>query len=319
MVTDGYLVLRRKEHGPTRQSFLYASLAKDSMNKEILAWYQEHGRDLPWRRTTDPYKILVSEVMLQQTQVDRVVPKYHSFLAQFPTIGSLASASRADVIKEWSGLGYNRRAVYLHEFAKAIVERGAWPTTPDEFAKLPGIGPYTSKSVLIFAYNADEIVVEANIRRIYLRLFLGDPKANPSKDIGLLAKRHLPKGNSRDWYNALMDFGSMVCTAKSPSCESCPVSKRCVSGKKMTKDEMRRIASSTFKTTQSKFEGSNRWYRSKIVKLLQEEKQLSVASLGKRIKEDFAPGEREWLQGIVDSLVRDGLIVKKERKIRLSE
>lgn len=293
-------------------------LNKQILDKQILTWYRKNGRDLPWRHTTDPYNILVSEIMLQQTQVNRVVQKYHSFLARFPMIGALASASRADIIKEWSGLGYNRRAVYLHEFAKSIVKRGPWPTTPDELAKLPGIGPYTSRSVLVFAHNADEIVVEANIRRIYLRLFLGNPKTNPSKDIERLAKRYQPKGRSRDWHNALMDFGSMVCTAKNPSCESCPFSRRCVSRKTMTKDEMQKVASSIFRTTQPKFEGSNRWYRSRVIKLLQKEDGITIASLGKKIKGDYTIAEKDWLHSIVEGLVRDGLVVKNGRKIQLN-
>ncbi len=289
------------------------------MNNEILSWYKKNGRDLPWRHTTDPYKILVSEVMLQQTQVDRVIQKYDSFLARFPTIDMLAAASRMDVIREWSGLGYNRRAVYLHEFAKEIAKRGGWPATPEELAKLPGIGPYTSRSVLVFARNADEVLIEANIRRIYLRLFLGNPRSNPSEKIGELAKKNLPNGHSRDWHNALMDFGSMVCTAKSPSCENCPVAEQCVSKKTMTKEEMQRVASSIFKTTQSKFEGSNRWYRSQIVKLLQKEERISIAALGKKIKEDYVRSETGWLKEIVDGLVRDGLVAKEGRKIRLAQ
>ncbi len=287
------------------------------MNKKILAWYQNNGRDLPWRRTTDPYRILVSEVMLQQTQVDRVIPKYRSFLARFPTIDALVKAKRSDVIREWSGLGYNRRAVYLHEFAKAISALGAWPVMPDDLVKLPGIGPYTSRSVLVFAHNADEALIEANIRRIYLRVFIGRPESNPVKKIEELAHKHLPKGHSRDWHNALMDFGSIVCTAKSPSCESCPVSKQCVSRKTMTKDEMQQVASSIFKTTQSKFGGSNRWYRSKIVKLLQRQDEVAIASLGKKIKKDYTPGELKWLHSIIEGLVRDGLVKRDGKRLRL--
>lgn len=288
------------------------------MKKQILSWYDKNKRDLPWRNTEDPYPILVSEVMLQQTQVDRVIPKYYAFLQRFPTIETLARAERSEVIKEWSGLGYNRRAVYLHEFAKKIAELSKWPNKPDELMKLPGIGPYTSKSVLVFAHNADETLIEANIRRIYLRIFLGNPETNPAKEIEALAIKHTPRGKSRDWHNALMDFGSQICTAKNPSCDICPVMKECVSTDTLTKDEMQQIASSIFKTKQSKFEGSNRWYRSKIVKLLQKKDTVTISSLGKKIKDDYRKDDLAWLCQIVDGLVRDGLIKKEGKSIRLA-
>lgn len=178
------------------------------LQDEILAWYEERGRRLPWRATTDPYHILVSELMLQQTQVDRVLPKYESFLEKFPTLESLATAPLSDVLVVWSGLGYNRRAKYLCDLARAIVERGSFPETVDELLKLPGVGPYTARAVAVFAMGIDEVLLETNTRRVYQLLFTGDDQDEVT--LTVLAHQLLPPGRSRDWHHALMDIGSLA-------------------------------------------------------------------------------------------------------------
>src|SRR3989344_5568291 len=149
------------------------TLLMHEVQREVLHWYSHHKRDLPWRNTKDPYHIVVSELMLQQTQVDRVIPKYHAFLKKFPTIRDLARASAATVIDEWAGLGYNRRALYLHQFAQAVVRDfgGKVPEDREQLMSLPGIGPYTSQAIRCFGFGKDVPVVDINIKRIYSRVF----------------------------------------------------------------------------------------------------------------------------------------------------
>jgi A/G-specific adenine glycosylase len=192
-----------------------------ALHERLLGWYAEHRRDLPWRRTTDPYAILVSEVMLQQTQVPRVAPRYLEWLEAWPDLESLAAAPLADVLRRWQGLGYNNRARRLQACAQTAVAaaprgtRAELPgSTPRELQKLPGIGPYTARAVLIFAHNADLAAVDANVRRV-LTHELGLPEDLGDGALQAVADAVLPAGRSRDWHNALMDYGSLVLTARS--------------------------------------------------------------------------------------------------------
>ena len=178
------------------------------LQQRLLAWYRAHRRDLPWRRTRDPYRVLISEVMLQQTQVERVIPKYHEFLERFPTIEALAAAPTAEVIRVWSGLGYNRRAVNLQRAAQAVVERhgGVMPRDVDELQALPGIGRYTAGAVACFAYEQDVGFVDTNIRRVLHRLFYGPEVPTPratAREIQALADRVVPAGEGYDWNQGL--------------------------------------------------------------------------------------------------------------------
>ena len=174
------------------------------LQKTILSWYEEKGRKLPWRETTDPYKILVSEMMLQQTQVDRVIPKYHAFLKRFPTVKDLTEAPPGEVLQYWSGLGYNRRALYLQRCAQELVKQKNFPENVEELQKLPGLGPYTTAAVLSFALNKDVIVVDVNISILYKRIFY--PRTdiekiahNTRKDIEQkIGKSLVSKGNYLD-------------------------------------------------------------------------------------------------------------------------
>lgn len=166
----------------------------------IFSWWKDHRRDLPWRRTHDPYKILVSEVMLQQTQVRRVLPKYAEFIEAFPDISTLANASPADVLRAWKGMGYNRRALYLKKIT-------AIPKTEKELMKLSGIGRYTARAILVFAYKKDIALVDTNIRKIIMHFFFHD-QPQQEKVIESFAKKLLPKGKSWEWHQALMDYGA---------------------------------------------------------------------------------------------------------------
>jgi A/G-specific adenine glycosylase len=170
----------------------------------LLAWYAAHGRDLPWRHTHDPYAILVSEVMLQQTQVDRVVPRYLSWLARWPAVETLAAAGAAEVIREWQGLGYNRRAVSLHRAAQAVVANG-WP---DDLTTLPGVGPYTAAAIRCFAFGEDVLPVDVNVERV---------------------QRRTGHEYSARSAQALMDLGATVCLARIPRCDVCPLASTCPS------------------------------------------------------------------------------------------
>ena len=202
----------------------------------LLEWYAREGRaSLPWRHTRDPYAILVSEVMLQQTQVERVLPKYRAFLARFPTLAALAAAPRAEVIQEWAGLGYNSRAVRLHEIARQAVERyeGTLPATLEGLLALKGIGRYTAGAVACFAFGQPVATVDTNIRRVLWRLFRGiEPAAWPGGDRAArealaLAEWALPPDQAYDWQQALMDLGATICVARRPLCERCPLSATC--------------------------------------------------------------------------------------------
>ena len=203
---------------------------KRRFQKRLLTWYSEYGRDLPWRRTSDPYKILVSEVMLQQTQVDRVIPKYHEFLEKYPTIKDLASAEPEDVRETWYPLGYNIRPYRLHSIACETVERygGSIPGKAEELLSLKGIGPYTAGAVRSFAFNKDAPILDTNVMRVLHRVFKndGNPKSQKAH-LWALSEELIPKGKGYDFNQALMDFGSTVCTAHKPRCLLCPMREFC--------------------------------------------------------------------------------------------
>ena len=201
------------------------------MEQPLAKWYAACGRDLPWRRTRDPYAILVSEVMLQQTQVERVVPRYLAWLERWPTVDTLASATAADVIREWQGLGYNRRAVNLHRAARTVAGDG-WP---DDLTTLPGVGPYTAAAVRCFALGEDVLPVDVNVERVLRRT------------------GHAFTASSAQ---ALMDLGATVCLARIPRCDDCPLASECPS--RGTRDEPAR--------KQGPFEGSFRQRRAALLR-----------------------------------------------------
>jgi A/G-specific adenine glycosylase len=203
------------------------------MEELLLAWFSENGRDLPWRCTRDPYAILVSEVMLQQTQVERVIPRYTAWLSRWPIVDSLAAASPAEVIREWQGLGYNRRGLNLHRAACLVAAHG-WP---EDLTELPGVGPYTAAAIGNFAFARDMLPIDTNVRRVQDRT---GHSFSPSSA------------------QALMDLGATVCLARVPRCDSCPLAERCPSrGKRY--EPLRR---------QPPFEGSFRQRRAATLRLV---------------------------------------------------
>ena len=287
----------------------------------ILSWYREGHRDLPWRHTRDPYAILLSEIMLQQTQVDRVLPKYHQFLTLYPSLAALAAAPRAEVIRNWAPLGYNLRAVRLHEIARQAVQRhgGRLPDTLAGLLALKGIGPYTAGAVACFAFGLPVAALDTNVRRVLGRLFAQEvPGASEDDRLAWrLAEAALPPADAYDWNQALMDLGATICVARSPRCLLCPVQNLCSA--RAAWDEQDVPPASLAQVAErrgaygasARFEGSRRWFRGRIVdalRALSPGASLTLEALGAQIKPDDAPADREWLLELVRALARDGLI-----------
>jgi A/G-specific adenine glycosylase len=200
--------------------------------RRLLAWYRANGRDLPWRRTADPYHILVSEVMLQQTQVDRVRPKYHEWIAKYPSLEALAAADEQEVVRTWYPLGYNVRPLRLHAIAREAVARYGGELPADEAAlrSFKGIGPYTAGAILSFAFGRRAAIVDTNVARLLFRVFVGrgDRGAHGvRRHLWQLSRALLPRREVFDFNQALMDFGALVCRARNPACGVCPMSGFC--------------------------------------------------------------------------------------------
>lgn len=207
---------------------------RKQFQQRLLAWYGQHRRDLPWRRTRDPYKILVSEIMLQQTQVERVIPKYHEFLTKYPTLETLARAPLKAVKRTWYPLGYNIRPVHLRGIAREALARydGRVPDDEQALRSLKGIGRYTAGAVLSFAYGRDVPVVDTNVKRVLGRIFFGPrqlKRAKGQKALWELAAALVPRGRGYDFNQALMDFGATWCTPSRPRCRPCPMRSFCQS------------------------------------------------------------------------------------------
>lgn len=207
-----------------------------AFRRDLVRWYRRYGRDLPWRRTRDPYHIVVSEFMLQQTQVSRVEAYYHRFLARYPTIHALAAAPPAAVRESWEGLGYYRRAANLHRLAQAVVEqhKGVVPSDPVDLERLPGVGRYTAGAVACFAYERVAATVDTNVARVIRRVFHPRLRDKPvPKQVWAMAEEILPREGKRAWEinQALMELGAVVCTARVARCEICPVRGACGTGR----------------------------------------------------------------------------------------
>lgn len=219
-----------REHKTFRRYRLPDRPLKRRFQQRLLKWYAAHGRDLPWRNTSNPYHILVSEVMLQQTQVDRVIPKYHEFLDRYPSLEDLAEAPVKDVKNTWYPLGYNIRPERLHSIACETVARydGKLPSGTEELLSFKGIGRYTAGAIRSFAFNEDAPILDTNVMRVLHRIFIakGDPKSQKSR-LWELSEALIPRGKGYDFNQALMDFGALSCTARNPSCQPCPMKSMC--------------------------------------------------------------------------------------------
>jgi A/G-specific adenine glycosylase len=273
---------------------------------ELLEWWETSRRDLPWRRTRDPWAVLVSELMLQQTQVARVEPRWHRFLDRFPTPGACAAAGPGAVVEEWAGLGYNRRAVNLHRCAVAVVDEhgGRFPDDLAALLTLPGIGPYTARAVLAFAFERDVAVVDTNVGRILARtggVALGARAAQERAD------QLVPEGEGWAWNQAMLDLGATVCGKRSPGCERCPVRAGCAWGRSGRPEPDPAVGSHAVSRGQSRFEGSFRQGRSRLLDVLRRGRPVAPADWA------AACGWSDRPDGTVDAgraaatLVTDGL------------
>lgn len=307
----------------------------DGFAREIWAWYARHKRELPWRDlrikddTQRAYGVLVSEIMLQQTQVPRVIVIFRQFLDRFPTPGDLAAAPNKEVILAWRGMGYNSRALRLRDAAKIILEKhgGAFPKDMDQLLAIKGIGPYTAAAIRNFAFNIPTPCIDTNIRRILHRAFIGPERADGTweasdKELSLLAEELLAvaidgkKGHdAKSWHAALMDFGSLVCTKTSPKWEICPLTANglmkaaykvpALDRKRMKKAEPGRMVGAKFIP--------NRIFRGRIVDALRDAKKgMTLDEIGKEIATDWDRAEHEaWLRGIVEKLVAEEMLRRR--------
>lgn len=259
--------------------------------REIRLFYRSHRRDFPWRKTRNPYRIFVSEIMLQQTQTDRVVPKYREFIRCFPSWKKLSEAPLRKVLQLWSGLGYNRRAKYLHDAASVIVKlhHGRLPRSHEELLTLPGVGEYTAQAILAFSFNKPSICLETNIRTVFINYFFRTRTKVHDKEIQALLSRTLPAHSIREWYYALMDKGASL---------------------KRANNSMN--LKSVHYTKQSRFKGSRREVRGAILSLLVQGKHPSTNELS----QTFGKSSME-IGSIIDSLVRDKLIKKTGKRLML--
>lgn len=261
-------------------------------NRALLTWYDRNRRDLPWRWSSDPYAVLVSELMAQQTQISRVVPFYERFMARFPTVEALAGAPLAEVLAAWSGLGYNRRARYLKEAATHVAEHG-WPETAESLQALPGVGPYTAAAVACFAFGEPVAAVDTNLRRVLSRWH---GRELTGADLGATAAGDLDAKRAADWNQAVMDLGAQLCAPRTPQCAPCPVKEWC--------------ADPTIYTPppgQPAFNGSSRQARGAILK--------SLVTTGRASKSDLVARTRidpTRIQAALEDLHTEAMITHDE-------
>ena len=216
----------------TGRKALPETAERQAFRRRLLAWYDKNGRDLPWRRAADPYQILVSEIMLQQTQVDRVLPKYHEWLERFPSLEALAARPVQEAVDTWYPLGYNIRPRRLHSIAREAVARygGTLPSDEQTLLSFKGIGPYTAGAIRSFAFGQRAAILDTNVARVLFRVFVGegDPKGHHMRGhLWDLSRAVLPRARVFDFNQALMDFGAMICPARKPQCVTCPMRRSC--------------------------------------------------------------------------------------------
>ena len=283
----------------------------DRITAGLLAWGGAELRDLPWRRTRDPWAVLVSEVMLQQTSVARVLPKYAAFMDAFPSPSALANAPLGDALQLWQGLGYPRRCRNLRDAAAAVCERhgGELPSTLEELLDLPGIGQYTARAVLAFARAADVGVVDTNVSRVLSRL---EGRPMRARELQERADGLVPRGSAWEWNQVMMDFGARHCTARRPSCDSCPVVAEC--GWRGTSEiDDPAPSSAGASRPQARFEGSDRQARGRAVRALGDgpvDRTGLAAVMG--LGDDGVRATK-----LIDALLGEGLAVEENGVVRL--
>lgn len=301
-------------------SKLLNSSSLRQFHSSVLQWYRRHRRLFPWRRTHSPYKILLSEIMLQQTQAHRVVEFYKRWLQKFPTFSALSKASKGKVLREWSGLGYNNRALRFHRLAAIITEQyhSRLPKDVMILQSLPGIGRYTAHAVACFAFQQQVPVVDVNIKRVVTRVtkrVRSSAEMLPEKKAWQLAEKFLSRKHAYEWNQALMDIGALVCTARNPKCGECPLKKICRSAfsssfsKQVTKN----------KKKEPSWKGiPRRLYRGKILKLLHQQ-SMSVQHIASRLWKGKDRNDTAWLNSVLRQMQNDGLISRNNNLFRIAQ
>lgn len=298
------------------------------MTRALLRWYATHGRShLPWRREPTPYRVVVSEFMLQQTQVERVIPAFERFVAQFPDFAALAGASRADVVRAWQGLGYNSRAVRLHELARAVRDRhaGELPRDESSLRALPGVGPYTVRAIRCFAFGEDVVAIDTNVRRIVHRMRFGleFPAKAAAAELDRVAAELVSAGEGFAFNSALMDLGATICTARAPKCLLCPLQSECAAAPLEAAAIVRAAAAESTRRgapRPEKFERTTRHLRGRLIdrlRALPAERAISLLDL----QGEFADlvglhGARGFAEA-VRALEREGLVERSEDGLQL--
>ena len=264
---------------------------RKGFSKEIRRYYRKHKRDFPWRKTRNPYRILISEIMLQQTQAERVVSRYKQFLNEFPDFSSLAQAPLSKVLRVWKGLGYNRRALYLKKTAKIVLERygGKMPRKKESLLLLPGIGEATAGDILAFTWNIPTVVIETYIRSVFIHFFFPHKRLVSDKEIAVLVEKTLPKKHPREWYYALMDYGAYLKEKGNPSRKSAHYKK------------------------QLPFKGSNRQLRSALLQYILENTPVNT----KKIFSVFSSHHKEQVERNIEVMAKESLIRIKNGVCRI--
>jgi A/G-specific adenine glycosylase len=300
------------------------------VHNTLLDWYALRGRTtLPWRVVRNPYYTLVSEFMLQQTQVDRVIPRFEAFVARFPDVETLAAASRGDVLREWQGLGYNMRAVRLHDTARVVVERfgGVIPSEPHQLRQLPGVGPYTSAAIRAFGFDLDDAPLDVNIRRIVHRIHYGlehPAKAN-TRELDDRARAMAAPGEAHDWNSAMMDLGATLCTARAPKCLICPLLDICAAAPidaTALETARRDHAKLPSRENAIPWERTTRFARGRIVdrlRALPPGRCISLLDLHGDLQPLMPERSLEDVRNLVAILEQDGLIARDGEAIALRD
>lgn len=298
-----------KLHPATRTRF-------EQIVSVLLKWHHNNKRSFVWRGLKrSPYVVMVSEFMLQQTGAKQVEKHLPAFLRKFPSVKSLAAASRPEVIRAWHGLGYNRRAINLHEAAKAIVANNRFPKTLEELLALPGIGLYTASAILAFARNADIPVVDVNIERVLSRLWKRMPDTHaklPIREVYSLDEAILPSGKSSDWHEALMDLGSTICTKKSPTCGVCPINTFCPSSGKLKAPK-----GAVSSKERLYFGHPRRIWRGRILHAIAEMEPISASKLAAILKNQFQIRESTFVPfviSVLEDLNKEGFLTRSSKK-----
>ncbi len=287
------------------------------IQKKLLTWYKKNRREFSWRKKIrDPYEVLVCEVMGQQTQASRIEQFLPRFLTRFPTIESLASSPKSEVIRQWQGLGYNRRALNLQRTTIELANK-PFPKTSEALLKLPGIGNYTANAILIFSFNKSVVAVDVNIERLLSRLFKKMPDINTmlaKKEVLMIAEKILPSKQSRLWHEALMDFGATICTKRNPLCSACPLFNQCRSGKVLIKNDAIQTKAKSYQEPKY-FEYPKRIWRGRVLKLISLNNDIKESLIVKMLLHSENKSEfSSFIHDILHELSEEGFCKRNKNK-----